>query len=168
MDRSFPWTTTGMVLLASRQIGIKAHRTGRSRTGPAEAARFTTFDNQKVVAALIPWVHADPTPLRTSNLRAPGDLARTFASESFIDEIASELGVDPVQFRLRYLSDNKRADRGACCAATKQAGVERAALASARLRPDRRLAGEAWRWPTARTPSPLRWPKSRWTRPPER
>jgi nicotinate dehydrogenase subunit B len=51
---------------------------------------------------------ADETPLRTGYLRAPGDIGRCFASESFIDEIASDLRVDPVQFRLRYLSENKR------------------------------------------------------------
>jgi nicotinate dehydrogenase subunit B len=62
----------------------------------------------------------DPTPLRTSNLRAPGDLARSFASESFVDEIAAELGVDPVQFRLRYLNNDKRPTE-ALLAVTKKA-----------------------------------------------
>jgi len=35
-------------------------------------------------------------------------LVRVFASESTIDEIASDLHVDPVQFRLRYLTSDKR------------------------------------------------------------
>jgi len=119
IDRSLPWTTTGMVLLASRQIGLKPIGQG-SPNGNAGGGEIYEFDNQKVVAAAIPWVHQDPTPLRTSNLRAPGDLARTFASESFIDEIASGLGIDPVQFRLRYLSNNKRPTE-ALLAATKKA-----------------------------------------------
>jgi len=119
IDRSLPWTTTGMVLLASRQIGLKPIGQG-SPNGNAGGGEIYEFDNQKVVAAAIPWVHQDPTPLRTSNLRAPGDLARTFASESFIDEIASGLGIDPVQFRLRYLSNNKR-PTDALLAATKKA-----------------------------------------------
>ena len=76
--------------------------------GTGGGGQIYAIENQKVVAADIPWVQSDPTPLRTSNLRAPGDLARTFASECFLDEIASDLGVDPVQFRLRYLRDNKR------------------------------------------------------------
>jgi nicotinate dehydrogenase subunit B len=119
MDRSLPWTTTGMVLLASRQTGLKP--TGQGPTnGSTGGGEIYDFDNQKVVAAAIPWVHQEPTPLRTSNLRAPGDLARTFASESFMDEIASGLSVDPVQFRLRYLSDNKR-PTDALLAATKKA-----------------------------------------------
>jgi CO/xanthine dehydrogenase Mo-binding subunit len=108
-----------MVLLASRQTGLKP--TGQGPTnGSTGGGEIYDFDNQKVVAAAIPWVHQEPTPLRTSNLRAPGDLARTFASESFMDEIASGLSVDPVQFRLRYLSDNKR-PTDALLAATKKA-----------------------------------------------
>jgi CO/xanthine dehydrogenase Mo-binding subunit len=78
---------------------------GNGNAGGGEAYEF---ENQRVVAALIPWSQDPPTPLRTSNLRAPGDLARTFASESLLDEIAADLHVDPVQFRLRYLKNNKR------------------------------------------------------------
>jgi CO/xanthine dehydrogenase Mo-binding subunit len=120
MDRSFPWTTTGMVLLASRQIGIKPKGQGIPN-GTDGGGEIYSFDNQRVIAAAIPWIHDDPTPLRTSNLRAPGDLARAFASESFVDEVASGVKMDPVQFRLRYLGDNKRAT-DALLAATKKAG----------------------------------------------
>jgi CO/xanthine dehydrogenase Mo-binding subunit len=78
------------------------------------------FENQKCAAPLIPWVQADETPLRTGYLRAPGDIARCFASESFIDEIAADQGVDPVQFRMRYLGANKRGAE-ALTAVVKQA-----------------------------------------------
>ncbi|MCC2674166.1 MAG: hypothetical protein K0R58_1113 [Ramlibacter sp.] len=44
-------------------------------------------------------------PLRTSALRGLGALANVFASESFMDEIARELGVDPLDFRLRHADD---------------------------------------------------------------
>jgi CO/xanthine dehydrogenase Mo-binding subunit len=84
-----------------------------------------TFENQKCVATLIPWVHPDETPLRTSYLRAPGDPARCFASESFMDEIASDLRVDPVQFRLRYLGSNKRASEALIAVAKKTGWQER-------------------------------------------
>ena len=43
------------------------------------------------------------TPLRTGNLRDPNGPQITFASESFIDELAADEGSDPVAFRLRLL-----------------------------------------------------------------
>ena len=45
------------------------------------------------------------SPLRISNLRAPGKIANSFAVESFTDELASAAGIDPVAFRLRGLTD---------------------------------------------------------------
>jgi nicotinate dehydrogenase subunit B len=45
------------------------------------------------------------TPLRLSNLRAPGKIANVFAVESFADELAVAAGMDPVAFRLRSLTD---------------------------------------------------------------
>lgn len=131
MDRSFPWTAAaGMPLLASRQVGLKPKAQG-SPNGTQGGGQFYGFENQKVVAALIPWVHPDETPLRTSNLRSPGDLARTFASESFMDEIASALGVDPVQFRLRYLSHNRRMSEVLLAAANKAQWKDRPSPAPA-------------------------------------
>jgi nicotinate dehydrogenase subunit B len=47
------------------------------------------------------------TPLRPSNLRAPGKIANVFAVESIVDEIAVAAGIDPVQYRLRGLSDDR-------------------------------------------------------------
>src|SRR5207253_2775667 len=80
------------------------------------------FENQKVFSAMIPWEGEDPHPLRTSNLRAPGELARCFASETFLDDIASSIGADPVQFRLRNLMLEKERASAALQAAAKQAG----------------------------------------------
>ena len=53
--------------------------------------------------AVVHWV-AD-APLRTSPLRAPGKIANTFAVESFTDEIAALARVDPLEFRLRRLTN---------------------------------------------------------------
>jgi CO/xanthine dehydrogenase Mo-binding subunit len=122
-DRGFPLTAVsggGLFLLASRQIGMKP-TAGGNPNGTAGGGEMYAFENQKCTAPLIPWVQADETPLRTGYLRAPGDMARSFASESFMDEIAADLRVDPVQFRLRYLGANKRGAE-ALIAATKQAG----------------------------------------------
>ena len=45
------------------------------------------------------------TPLRPSNLRAPGKIGNVFAVESFFDELAAAAGVDPLAYRLRQLRD---------------------------------------------------------------
>jgi nicotinate dehydrogenase subunit B len=121
MDRSFPWSESDAnPLLASSQIGLKPSGAG-FLNGAGGGGQIYTFENQKVLAADIPWVQQGQWPLRTSNLRAPGDLARVFASESTIDEIASDQHVDPVQFRLRYLTSDKRISE-ILVATVKQAG----------------------------------------------
>ena len=45
------------------------------------------------------------TPFRPSWIRTPGRMQNTFANESFVDEIAAATGVDPLEFRIRYLKD---------------------------------------------------------------
>ncbi len=49
-------------------------------------------------------MHAVASPFFTGPLRSPSRLQNTFAHESFMDEIASHLKVDPVAYRLRHLS----------------------------------------------------------------
>jgi len=49
-------------------------------------------------------------PVRTSALRTLGAQGNVFAIESFLDEIATERGEDPVAFRLRHLSDERAKD----------------------------------------------------------
>ena len=72
------------------------------------------------------------SPLRTSHLRDPVGPQIHFASESFIDELAYAVGMDPLAFRLKYVKD------------TRDLAVIRAAAAKAewqvRTAP-RRLAG---------------------------
>jgi nicotinate dehydrogenase subunit B len=58
------------------------------------------FANQKAVAHRL-----DSTPLRPSWIRTPGRMQNTYANEVFIDECAAAAGVDPVEYRLRYLTD---------------------------------------------------------------
>ena len=49
------------------------------------------------------------TPLRTSAMRALGAYLNVFAIESFVDELADHLGLDPVRLRLDHLSDPRAA-----------------------------------------------------------
>jgi CO/xanthine dehydrogenase Mo-binding subunit len=51
--------------------------------------------------AAVKWLKT--TPLRPSNLRAPGKIANVFAVESFTDELAAAAGADPLAFRLQHL-----------------------------------------------------------------
>ena len=43
--------------------------------------------------------------LLTAWLRSPAQFETTFAMEAFIDEMAAETGQDPIDFRLKHLSD---------------------------------------------------------------
>jgi CO/xanthine dehydrogenase Mo-binding subunit len=50
------------------------------------------------------------SPLFTGPLRSPARLQNTFAHESFMDEIAAHMKMDPVEYRLRHLSDPRLSD----------------------------------------------------------
>jgi nicotinate dehydrogenase subunit B len=62
------------------------------------------YDAMRVVA------HDMPPIVRASWLRGVSALPNTFAHESYIDELATEAGVDPIEFRLRYLKDPRAVD----------------------------------------------------------
>ena len=52
--------------------------------------------------------HAIQTmPIRVSALRALGAYINVFAIETFMDEMATAAGVDPIEFRLRHLKDER-------------------------------------------------------------
>jgi CO/xanthine dehydrogenase Mo-binding subunit len=65
-------------------------------------------------------------PIRTSALRTLGAQGNVFAIESFLDELAAERGEDPVDLRLRHLSDRRAQD------------VIRAVARRANWKPDKR------------------------------
>ena len=107
-DYSLPWTVaSATTLLASQQTGIKSKSPGQGN-GNQGSGEIYAFENIKVAAEQIPWMQSEPFPLRTSNLRAPGQLSRCFASETLLNEIAADLGVDPIELRLRHLTEDKR------------------------------------------------------------
>ncbi len=49
-------------------------------------------------------------PMRVSALRGLGAFGNIFAIESFMDELAAEAGVDPIEYRLRHLDDARAAE----------------------------------------------------------
>jgi nicotinate dehydrogenase subunit B len=119
VDYSLPWTVgSRMILLASEQIGMKQKEQGQGN-GNQGGGEIYAFENSKVIAEEIPWLQPEPIPLRTSNLRAPGQLSRCFASESLLNEIAADLGADPIELRLRYLTADARATDALKAAAEK-------------------------------------------------
>jgi nicotinate dehydrogenase subunit B len=62
------------------------------------------YEHLRVVA------HDMPPIVRAAWLRGVSALPNTFAHESFIDECAGEAGVDPIEYRLRYLKDPRAVD----------------------------------------------------------
>ena len=60
------------------------------------------------VEVIVHWLAE--SPLRPSNIRAPGKIANVFAVEAFTDELAAAAGVDPLAFRLRQLKDPRGAE----------------------------------------------------------
>src|SRR5438105_7422304 len=62
------------------------------------------YENMRVVA------HDMPPIVRASWFRGVSALPNTFAHESYIDELAAEAGVDPIEYRLRHLRDSRAID----------------------------------------------------------
>jgi len=68
--------------------------------GDRNAIPLYTFANAKVMHHFIPAM-----PLRVSSLRSLGAYMNVFTTESVMEELAGQAGVDPVEFRLRHLDD---------------------------------------------------------------
>jgi isoquinoline 1-oxidoreductase len=91
-------------------------RSGTSAEGELMAWEFTNI-NSGPHAILPPYqipsqrLRFEParSPLRQGSYRALAATANHFARESHIDEIANQLGMDPLQLRLRNLSDERLA-----------------------------------------------------------
>jgi len=49
----------------------------------------------------------EKSPLRTSALRSLGSYLNIFAIESFMNELAANAGIDPIEFRLNHLKDKR-------------------------------------------------------------
>ena len=75
-----------------------------SEMGDRTAIPPYDYENMRVVANDMPPI------VRASWFRGVSALPNSFAHESYIDEIATEAGVDPIEYRLRYLKDKRAID----------------------------------------------------------
>jgi nicotinate dehydrogenase subunit B len=87
--------------LAGQTRGI-ALKSGDGFGVPAEAYEFA---NKRTAWETIAPLLDRASPLRSSHLRDPVGPQIHFASESFIDEVAAALNLDPVEFRLRHIKN---------------------------------------------------------------
>jgi nicotinate dehydrogenase subunit B len=126
-----------------------AQLTGQRKSVPARGRASTPSDmyaiphrrtTTHVVSLPLVW----ETPLRTGNLRDPDGPQVTFASESFIDEMAAAAKADPAEFRLALLTRGSGDDSGFKRA--RSIAVMRAAIDAygwhSRPSPGPRVAGE--------------------------
>ena len=84
---------------------------------PAESYEFA---NKRMAWETIPPLLDRASPLRGAHLRDPVGPQIHFASESFMDEVAAALNVDPIEFRLRHVKDPR--DIAVIKAAAEKAG----------------------------------------------
>jgi len=94
-----------------------AQLTGMRRASPARGGASTPSEmyaipNRRMSTHVVSLPLVWETPLRTGNLRDPNGPQVTFASESFIDELAAAAKADPVEFRLRLLKAGTGDDSG--------------------------------------------------------
>ena len=87
--------------LAGQTKGV-ALKSGDGFGVPAESY---AFENKRMAWETIPPLLDRSSPLRTSHLRDPVGPQIHFASESFMDEVAAAVGVDPIEFRLRHIKE---------------------------------------------------------------
>jgi len=87
--------------LAGQLTGVALH----SGDGFAVPEDSYGFANKRTYWETVAPLLDRGSPLRTSHLRDPIGPQVHFASESFMDEVAAALKVDPVAFRLQYVTD---------------------------------------------------------------
>ena len=90
---------------------------GQRRKEPAAGSAGTPSDmyeipHRRLASQVVSLPLVWESPLRTGNLRDPNGPQITFASESFIDEMAAAAKADPVEFRLRLLAAGTSDDSG--------------------------------------------------------
>ena len=90
---------------------------GSRRARPAQGSAATpsgmyAIPNRRMTTHVVSLPLIWETPLRTGNLRDPNGPQATFASESFIDELAVAAKADPLAFRMKLLTSGSGDDSG--------------------------------------------------------
>jgi len=96
-------------VLIAQLVGIR--RTPVAGRGDAPTEMYA-IPNRRTATQVVSMPLIWETPLRTGNLRDPNGPQVTFASESFIDEMAAAAKADPLQFRLKLLTASTTDDSG--------------------------------------------------------
>ena len=128
---------------------LVAQLTGQRKTTPNRGSASTPSDmyaipNRRMAMHVVGLPLVWETPVRTGNLRDPNGPQATFASESFIDELATAAGADPVTFRMKLLTASTADDSGfkrARSIATLKAAAETFGW-DARVSPKPRASGD--------------------------
>ena len=143
------------MVLDLRPAAVIDVRSGATRDGVLTSWDFRNL-NSGAAGLHSPYRSADErieyqpaeSPLAQGSYRALAATANTFARESQIDELAVACGVDPVEFRLRNLADERLAD-------VLRASAERAGWGSVRSVPGhRQVVGQT----PLRRPAPAPYP----------
>src|SRR5437660_1797635 len=103
-DFATRYPSNGAPTLALLLTGRIAPAPEVSQMGDRTAIPPYDYNHMRVVANDMPPI------VRASWLRGVSALPNTFAHESYIDELATEAGVDPIEYRLRYLKDGRAID----------------------------------------------------------
>jgi nicotinate dehydrogenase subunit B len=94
-----------------------AQLTGMRRATPNRGSASTPSEmyvipNRRMATHVVGLPLVWETPVRVGNLRDPNGPQATFASESFIDELAAAAGADPIAFRMKLLTASTTDDSG--------------------------------------------------------
>jgi CO/xanthine dehydrogenase Mo-binding subunit len=100
------------------------------------------FENRRMAWECVAPLLVTASPLRTSHMRDPNGPQITFASESFMDEVAFAAGADPVEFRLRYIKAPR--DIAAIKAVAERAGWKTGASGTRRTRNGNTVTGQGF------------------------
>ena len=97
-------------VLIAQLMGIRPSTPNRGSS--AVPNEMYAIPNRRMTTHVVSLPTVWETPLRTGNLRDPNGPQSTFASESFIDELAAAAKVDSVEFRMKLLTASKDDDSG--------------------------------------------------------